>query len=377
MMRADAPPPLARWGLIALAIVWAAVVIPVGTHKGGDFMLELAQSERLLQRLPLYDQAPPNGAWWPPFTALFLAPFALAGRLVSMAFARALWATLCAGCVIWSVGRAGLAWGWTPALVAFAVLVSPIQNSFQHLQITPVLLALVVAAALDLQAGRERRSGAWIGAATALKAFPALLLAYLAYHRRWRGVGVGIAVAAVLTIGAMLPYGPLEAFAAVKNWLLLSSVGTGVGGLHMQKLGRLGYAIGVPLPVIIGAEVAIGAAVAYALRRASQPDEALADVGMVTLLAVLVSPIGWYYYWGLLFPAAVAALRAKPAFHATTWYLLLAASAMLMSGLLTLVPLPEPLALVSSHGDTKGGLLLLGLLVAHRVHEPRRSPAPP
>lgn len=369
--------PRARWGLTALALVWAAVVIPVGTHKGGDFTPELAQSERLLSRLPLYEEAPASGAWWPPFTALFLVPFAVVARLASVTLAKALWATLCAGCVIWSVGRAGVTWGWTPALAAFAVLVAPIQNSLQHLQLTPVLLALVVAAALDSHAGREQRVGAWIGGATALKAFPALLLAYLAYQRRWRALAVGTAVAGGLTLGAMLPYGPVAAVAAVRDWLLLSSGGTGVSGLHMQKLARLGYALGAPLPVIIGGEVALVAAVAYALRRQAQPEEALADVGMVTLLAVLISPIGWYYYFGLLFPAFAAALRAKPASHATAWYVLLALAGILTSGLLTLVPLPAQLSFVSSHGDAKGGLLLLGLLVAHRVREPQRSLAPP
>src|SRR5439155_1647005 len=226
-----------------------------------------------------------------------------------MTVAKALWATVSAACVIWSVGRAGWTWGWAPALIAFAVLVAPIQNSFQHLQITTLLLALVVAAALDLQAGRERRAAVWIGGATAVKAFPALLLAYLAHQRRWRALAIGAGVAIILTVGAMLRYGVIGATAAVRDWILLNGQAAGVGGLHMQKLARLGYDMGGSLPVIIAAELIIVGAVAYALRRRAQPEDALADIGMVTLLAVLLSPIASYYYFGLLFPAWVAALR--------------------------------------------------------------------
>jgi hypothetical protein len=35
--------------LAALACVYAAAVIPLSIHKGGDFTSELSQSERLLQ----------------------------------------------------------------------------------------------------------------------------------------------------------------------------------------------------------------------------------------------------------------------------------------------------------------------------------------
>jgi len=359
--------PHARLGLVALALLWAVVVIPVGTHRGGDFTPEVAQSDRLLDGLPLYTRNPALGVWWPPFTALLLAPFALTARWAGMTLAKALWATVSAACVIWSVGRAGWTWGWAPALIAFGVLVAPIQNSFQHLQITTLLLALVVAAALDLQAGRERRAAVWIGGATAVKAFPALLLAYLAHQRRWRALAIGAGVAIILTVGAMLPYGVIGAIAAVRDWILLNGQAAGVGGLHMQKLARLGYDMGGSLPVIIAAELIIVGAVAYALRRRAQPEDALADIGMVTLLAVLLSPIASYYYFGLLFPAWVAALRGPIVADRRLWRAGLVLAAVLVSGLLGLPSYPASLASIPANNDTLGALILLALLLTQRL----------
>lgn len=366
----------ARWGLTALAIVWAAVVIPVGTHKGGDFTPELAQSDRLLQGLPLYDRHPSLGAWWPPFATLLLVPFALVARATSLTVAKALWATFCAACVIWSVARAGRAWGWAPAVIGSAVVVAAIQNSFQHLQITTVLLPLVVAAALALQQGRDDRAGAALGAATAVKAFPALLLAYLAYRRRWRALLIGTAVAGALTVGAMLPYGPVGAVAAVRDWLVSSAQGTGVAGLHMQKLARLGYALGGPLPVIVAAELFILCAVAYALRGPSSPDDALADVAAITLVAVLISPIGWYYYFGLLLPAWIAVLRGPVVADPRLWRGALVLAGVLISGVLGLRLYPSSWGFIAGNNDTLGGLLLLALLLVQRAAAPR-SAAPP
>src|SRR6059036_1810428 len=95
--------------------------------------------------------------------------------------------------------------------------------------------------------------------------------------------------------------------------------------------------MGGSLAVIIAAELIIVAAVAYGLRRRAQPEDALADIGMVTLLAVLLSPIAAYFYFGLpSYPAAWASIPAN--------------------------------------NDTLGALILLALLLAQRLVPSRRSP---
>src|SRR5207244_2664073 len=166
------------------------------------------QSERLLRVIPLYVENPRSGIWWPPFTALGLVPFALVARW-SLALAKAGWAALNVFSLGWSVARAR-AWttGWTPVVLALAAVGKPLQSNYEHLNLTPILLALIVATAADLEARHDGRAGWWIGLATAIKGFPALLLLYLAYRGRWRACATGLAVAAGLTLGAMLPLGP-------------------------------------------------------------------------------------------------------------------------------------------------------------------------
>ena len=68
-----------RWILTGLAVLYAAVVIPVGIHRGGDLVQEILQSDRLLRGLPLYGHNPEKGIYWPPFALFALTPFALGG----------------------------------------------------------------------------------------------------------------------------------------------------------------------------------------------------------------------------------------------------------------------------------------------------------
>src|SRR5439155_1095674 len=136
--------PRERRTLVVLGVLYAAVVIPIGIRKGGDFTQELGQSERLLRGLPLYSANPEGGIWWPPFTALGLAPFALVAR-GSLALAKACWAVLNVGCLGCSLALARR-WttGWLPLVLAVAAVGKPLQSNFETLNLIPLLLALVV-----------------------------------------------------------------------------------------------------------------------------------------------------------------------------------------------------------------------------------------
>src|SRR5207249_2244196 len=131
--------PRERRTLVVLGVLYAAVVIPIGIRKGGDFTQELGQSERLLRGLPLYSANPEGGIWWPPFTALGLAPFALVARW-SLALAKACWAVLNVGCLGCSLALARR-WttGWLPLVLAVAAVGKPLQSNFEHLNLTPLL----------------------------------------------------------------------------------------------------------------------------------------------------------------------------------------------------------------------------------------------
>ena len=137
----------------------------------------------------------------------------------------------------WSLARLARRWGWKPVVLGVAAVAKPLQGNFEHQNLLVVLLALIVAGIDDLYEGRERRAGVWIGAATAAKMFPGLLLAYLAYRRRWRALGAGVAVAGALTVGSMLRYGPTGAVSAVRDWVVMARGGQRAAGFGFQPLG--------------------------------------------------------------------------------------------------------------------------------------------
>ena len=366
-----------NWTILLASVLVAAIVIPLAIHQGGDFTQELRQSERLLRGLPLYPANPPIGIWWPPFTALGLVPFALLARS-SLVLSKACWATVNVACLGWSVARLRR-WttGWTPVVLALGAVATPLESNFAYLNLTPILVALVVATAADLEAGRDTRAGAWIGLATAIKLFPALLLLYLGYRRRWRGLATGTAVAAVLSVGATLSQGPVGALGAVADWVHLSTQApfARVGG---QSLVGLVTLLGWPPAALWLAAAGCLVGVWIALRRTAREGDPVYEVGLVTLLAVLLSPIAWSYYYGLALPAWVQVLTHPPP-HASQggrWRVAaLILAAVLTSGALTWGFLPSFLWFIGRASYTWGGLLLLTVLIAERGfgHEAERA----
>lgn len=348
---------------LLLGVLYAAVVIPIGIRKGADLDTHLELAERLLRGLSLYEQGPGLGAWWPPFAVLALTPLALVAR-TSVALAKAAYALLGVACLVWSVTRLR-APTWRGTALAVAAVAVPLQTNFEYLNINAVLLALVVAAALDLARGRDVRAGAWLGLATALKAFPALLLLYVAYRRRWRAAACGAGVALGLSACALLPYGVHGAWTTAKDWLAVSAAGGWL--LHpgnqslLALLGRSGVA---PRGVMV-IELLLLALAGIALRRPPAGDEDVMDeVGIVTLLAVLLSPIAWSHYYLLAFPAWVAAVSRAPRTRTARVALVLAAVA--TSGVLAVSFRASKGVLLEHSIYAWGGLALLGVLLAER-----------
>ena len=306
------PPSLSRrerWWLAAGAVVYAAVAIPLGVHKGSDLTRMLVESWSLVQGGPLYDRALWLGTWWPPFALASLAPLALVAQL-SMPLAKGIFAALTVACIAWSVGQGARVGGWRVALLALLAVSKPMQTNAESLNINAILLVLFIATILELRAGRETRAGVWIGVATALKAFPALFLLYFALQRRWRGFAAGIAVAGGLTVLAMLRYGVVEGAQNFVNWVTLSANATMPADARTsQSLEALLLRLGAANGVVISAKLLLLAVVAVALRRFSPTGRrAWFEIGVVTLAVVLVSPIAWDHYYLLFFPAWVALL---------------------------------------------------------------------
>jgi alpha-1,2-mannosyltransferase len=358
----------ALW-IVAFAL-YAVVAIEVGVRRGGDFEAELGQSERLLHGIPLFAAVSTRiGLPWPPFSALALTPFALLAR-VDLRVAKAMWAVLSLACLFWSVCRVPSerrqAVGW--AVVAVAV---PLHRNFEDLNVNCVLLALTIAAVVALDRGREQRGAGWIGAATALKAFPGLLLGYLAYRRRWRALALGTALAAALTIGALLPYGFPGAWDGLRDWLTLSAPHNwNWSGDSNQSLAALVARLhGPPLLLVTLDLLCLGAAVAV-LRRHRTGGTVLPDVAAVIVVATLLSPIAHTHYFLLAFPAWVVVLQHPPPTGGRrAWIAPRLAAGLATSGALTVWSLELRHTLLAHSIYTWGALLLLCLLVLERPSE--------
>lgn len=360
--------------LALLACLYAAVVIPLAIHKGGDFTIELGQSERLLHGLPPFGAADPNlGVPWPPFSAALLIPFALIAR-ISLPLAKGLWAAISVVCVWWCVRwalqRAG---SWRPAVIALAAVAVPLQTNFEHLNIAAVLLALVLLATSDLDAGRDSRAGVAIGIAAALKAFPALLLLYFAVQRRWRALAAGVGVALALTLLSLVPLGLPGAINGVQDWLLL-----GLGHRWVvqpaadQSLEALLARFGAPTSIAIAIGAALVVVTLVLIQRGARPD-ALLGMGACALLAVVLSPIAWVHSFVLLFPAWLGVLLSTSLTPTSRVALIVAGLG--TSGFLTVGPRAlRPLLLL--HGAYTWSALLLWLVVVWCLRARPAAPVP-
>jgi alpha-1,2-mannosyltransferase len=361
---------------VAFFALYACIVIPLGVRKGDDIMAEITQAERLLTGQMINTAPPGQGTWWPPFGALLVTPFALLARF-SMPLAKAAWGGVGILALAWSVWTAGRRWGWRPAWAALAVVIFPVHNNFHHLNIETILLALLVAAAADLSDGRQGRAGTWVGLATALKVFPGLVLPYFAWRRQWKALGVGIAVLAGVTLLALVPYGPRGMVEALQNWVTLALHGQNyqggtVAAFHMQKLGRLGYAIGgAPASIYALQVLAVGLVLAILVRRPPNDDAPL-EVGSVVLLAVLLTPVAWLHTFTLGYLAWVAVVAYAPA-DSRAWRAGLWIAGIYASTALSALALPPALGFVTFFNDTLGALVALGLLLMLRVRRTART----
>jgi len=264
----------------------------------------------------------------------------------------------------WALLRAPIA-SWKVAALAVLAVAVPLQTNFEDLNLNAFLLALVVGAALDLERGRATRAGLWIGVATALKVFPGLLIAYLVYRKEWRGALVAAGVAAGLTVTPLLVYGPQGAWDTLTGWLALTAEGgwslRGSNQSLAALVDRLGG--GRALSYLLAAITL--AALAFALRRSR---DTFRDVALVTLVAVLLTPIAWVHYYLLALPAwavAIGEAWTRPRRIA------LAVAGFLTSGFYTVVSYDVRHAAFELAPYTWGALILLSVLLS--VHPTTRS----
>jgi len=337
-------------------------VIVIRRHIGGDIVPEIQLSQRWLDGIPLYrPELSSQGTPWPPFAALGLAPLGLLAR-VSLPVAIAVWSAISVACLASAMVLMRRWGGWRTAALAFAATAVPIQTNFEHRNVNTILLVLVVAAAADLEDARDRRAGLWLGLAAAIKAFPALLIPYLAMQRRWRAFGIATAVAAGGTLLALAPYGAgggavsnaadwLQSSLAQDRWQL---------SINDQSLRALVLRMGGTPTLALGLAVLCAAVILVSAGTRSW--DALSGLGAVLLASVLAAPIAWIHYYVLAFPGWAAVLRNTPSHfgRARATALILAAAA--TSGFLTIGPRFLRHALLQGSVYAWGSLMLLAAL---------------
>ena len=360
--------------LLLLGCLWAAVVVPVGVHKGPDFVAELGQAERLLHGRPLFEDVSTSlGLPWPPFSALALVPFALVAA-ASVPLAKACWALAGVACVVWT-GLAPQGLSARRILLAVAAVGVPLETNFEYLNISPVLLALAVAAALDLEAGRDIRAGVWIGLATALKAFPGLLLLYLALRHRWRALVVGVSTGLAATVLAVLPYGLRQVPPLLLKWVELARAGGWVVHVGNQSLPAMLGRAEAPATVALCASVSLVVLAAVIVHSRVREARVIDEVGLVLVVSVLISPIAWSHYYPLMLPAWMTVLRLLPSRPGAGLAALVVAAGIGTSGVLTVWSRDLKLVLLGHSIFVWGALALLAVLVwlltAPRIVPPR------
>jgi hypothetical protein len=137
----------------------------------------------------------------PPCSVMFALPFAkldftdafLAWNLLSLsALAASLWIVLRQLRIPFQL------WSAAP-LLALLLLCHPLWEQIRLGQLTLLLLLLVTGSWAAERSTRPLLAGALLGAASAIKLFPAFLLVYFALRGRWRVVAAGLVIGAALT----------------------------------------------------------------------------------------------------------------------------------------------------------------------------------
>lgn len=364
--------------VIAAVVLFAAVNLNNALHKGGDFEVFLQAGDRVRHAQPLYEGSwPGGGVLGPPFQGVFFVPLALLSS-TSAVTARVVWyviglAALGFGIVAWSrvdasrrtISRAAL---WSaPAIVwpMFAIAL-PAETNFEHQNMNPLLLAMTGFGALALARGKEGAAGAWIGAAAALKAFPAVLIGYLLVVRAWRAAAVSLAVAAILTLSPGLFYGPRGSIETLRAWMAIGQGGDWPTRPQNQSLLAAWLRLGLE-PTTARMAFALSAIVILVAvgwiafrRRVNEPEQTAPLIETALAVSVLVSPIAWDHYWVLMFPALQACYSAGAGL--AFWV-----GALLITGLSPLTLGTHGFNLVRSWSNsTLAGLLLAGSAARNR-----------
>jgi len=275
---------------------------------------------------------------YPPFAALLFVPATFASVHVA-GFVWIAVESLCLVATVWlmleAVGlrdttrRALL----TVPLALLALLLAPVDFEFSFGQVNMALMALVL---LDLLKGDGKRwQGALTGIAAGVKLVPLIYLVHLAFTGRIRAALTGfVTFLGTVAIGfALVPSGSTAYwFGSVlslnRPGIPQSPLNQALRGMFARLFGTDAAVSPVWLAVAVGVGV-LGLAAAITLHRKGFP---VRGVIVVSLTALLVSPVSWIPHWVWAVPLLIL-LGALAWRNRSAWWLALAVVTGLVFGL--------------------------------------------
>ena len=175
---------------------------------GRPVYLPLAESVPLYFGPQAHVQVPVNGH--PPTSVLVAIPFGLLDFRTAWQAWNVLSLAALAGSLWLLMRPKGLGYAaWVAIPVAVLLLASnPLAQQVIEGQLNLLLLAMLVGAWAAEREDRPIVAGLLIGAATAIKLYPGLLIVYFLARRRWSAVGAAAGMVAALALTAGACFGP-------------------------------------------------------------------------------------------------------------------------------------------------------------------------
>ncbi|HEY1192153.1 MAG TPA: glycosyltransferase family 87 protein [Gemmata sp.] len=301
----------------------------------GDFTQDWLSAREVLSGRPAYGdlpgalrrhfgaEPPADFLPWnahPPGSVLLVLPFAqlshhrafFAWNLVTFPlFVVAVW-LVAAELGPWRGGRAA---GVAAGVAVLGVTCYPLHQQVVLGQFNALLAFLIAVAWVADRHDRWALAGLAVGAAVAVKLFPALLLVYLVAAQRWRAAGVALLTAGALTGAAVAVLGA-DAFVTYARDVVpavSAKYATQWNNLSISAFwGRLFTPTPESRVVAVADAPLLGALLAGACRLAMWGATVVAALGarsseardrafaLVVVAMVLVSPIAWPHYFVLL-----------------------------------------------------------------------------
>jgi hypothetical protein len=324
----------------ALAVAVAALVVwiywtPADSRRMADFGADYISARAWVRGDNPYDPLPElaerhldvslrtnmSAEWRNPHMPVQILATAPTAEL-PFSTAKNMWlllSALCTGVGLYLVGRE-LDWSAAAALVAGAAgLIAPtVQADLLHVQVNGILMLLVVLAWRELRRGRDLRAGVLLGAATAIKLFPAFLLIVLLRQKRVRAaLSQIVSAVALIGIGVVAVGGAsaleFATIAAPDNFERFRAY---PGNLSLASLPFRLFDIGPPAATLVALAVC-GLCALLALRTPARfsGDPFWAAVPWM----VLASPIAWGHYMVMALPVLLIGLSRRRQLDCPPW----------------------------------------------------------